>query len=533
MGLSRRQFIRRVSAGGGTGAAYSAMLALGLIGPPLAYAGPPALPAALGRGRHVVILGAGIAGLVTAYELERAGFRVTVLEARARVGGRNWSIRGGDRIELIGEEAQTAALSEGLYFNAGPARIPSHHQGLLSYARALNVPLEVEVNSSRSALLPSPDGRPPIQQRQAVNDTRGYVSELLARALNKGALDEALNAEDRQRLVDFLKAYGDLGPDHAYRGSERSGYVVEPGAADKVGRGRDPIPLRELLRNDQLASIVFEDNILMQATMFQPVGGMDRIPHALAGAIRSPIVRGAAVEQIRGRDDGVHISYLDRRTRVRHAIEADYAVVTIPLPVLAGLDTNFTSPVKAAIAGAVYDHANKVAFEAPRFWERQQIYGGISFTGGENSLVWYPSAGLHTERGTLVAAYNNGKTAEAFARKPLQGQIAAARAAVEAIHPGQGASLSRPIVVNWRKVPFNLGPWLHWNAEGGEPSINDPAAYALLNQPHGRIYFSGAHLSQMPTWQEGAVLAAHRTVAELGGRVAAAATTDDPKGRAA
>ena len=50
-----------------------------------------------GRGgrRSVVILGAGVAGLATAYELGKAGYECTVLEARARPGGRNWTVRGG------------------------------------------------------------------------------------------------------------------------------------------------------------------------------------------------------------------------------------------------------------------------------------------------------------------------------------------------------------------------------------------------------------------------------------------------------
>jgi monoamine oxidase len=76
-------------------------------------------------------LGAGIAGLVMAYRLERAGFAVTLVEARRRTGGRNWTLRHGDKVAMIGEAEQPVAFSKGLYFNAGPARIPSHHQGLL------------------------------------------------------------------------------------------------------------------------------------------------------------------------------------------------------------------------------------------------------------------------------------------------------------------------------------------------------------------------------------------------------------------
>ena len=82
---------------------------------------------------------------------------------------------------MIGEAEQTVGFSKGMYFNAGPARIPSHHQGLLSYCKLLGVPLEVEVNFSNSALLQSNgafDGKP-IQERQAINDFRGRICRVV------------------------------------------------------------------------------------------------------------------------------------------------------------------------------------------------------------------------------------------------------------------------------------------------------------------------------------------------------------------
>ncbi len=84
---------------------------------------------------------------------------MTLVEARRRLGGRNWTLRHGDKVEMIGEADQTVGFSKGMYFNAGPARIPSHHQGLLSYCKLLGVPLEVEVNFSNSALLQSESAR--------------------------------------------------------------------------------------------------------------------------------------------------------------------------------------------------------------------------------------------------------------------------------------------------------------------------------------------------------------------------------------
>src|ERR1700691_2653507 len=231
MMLSRRRFITQMAAISGMGAAFVSMQALGLAS--MVFAKPaPILPATIGKGTHVVILGAGIAGLVTAYRLERAGFSVTLVEARRRTGGRNWTLRHGDKVKMIGADEQTVGFSRGMYFNAGPARIPSHHQGVLGYCKLLGVPLEVEVNFSDSALLQS-DGSfngKPIQERQAIHGFRGRIAELLTKATNRGALDRELTAEDKERLVAFLRTYGDLSKDSLYEGTDRAGYKVLPRA---------------------------------------------------------------------------------------------------------------------------------------------------------------------------------------------------------------------------------------------------------------------------------------------------------------
>ena len=146
MTLTRRALLEQVGAAGGLGAAYAAMELLGLSVATPAGAENFALPTASGGGESVVILGAGIAGLVSAYELQRAGYRVTVLEARNRIGGRAWTIRGGDRVEQIERPLQQAHFTSGHYFNAGPARIPSWHRVILGYARQFGVPLETFVN---------------------------------------------------------------------------------------------------------------------------------------------------------------------------------------------------------------------------------------------------------------------------------------------------------------------------------------------------------------------------------------------------
>src|SRR6478672_3269411 len=101
--LSRRGFLNLVGKAGGVSAVYQTMAAMGLLSVPAAYAGPPSLPP--GNGTRVVILGAGIAGMVAALELGKAGYKCRVLEARSRPGGRNWTLRGGDTVEEVGLDA--------------------------------------------------------------------------------------------------------------------------------------------------------------------------------------------------------------------------------------------------------------------------------------------------------------------------------------------------------------------------------------------------------------------------------------------
>jgi monoamine oxidase len=518
MVLSRRKFLTQLAALSGMGAAFLSMQALGLAS--TAFAQPaPILPARLGDGTRIVILGAGIAGLVTAYRMERAGFSVTLVEARRRTGGRNWTLRHGEKVEMIGEAEQTIGFSQGMYFNAGPARIPSHHQGLLSYCKLLGVPLEVEVNFSNSALLQSAgvfSGKP-IQERQAINDFRGGIAELLSKAINRRALDQELTTADKERLVAFLRDYGDLSKDNLYKGSERSGYKALPGSDQQIGVKREPLSLRDLLKDSALSDMMFGDEINMQATMFEPVGGMDRIPAAFHKSLKSPILLRAEVRRIRQHSDKVEIVYFDRRSGESNSLSADFVVCTIPLPVLAKIDTDFSPQVRRAIAGANYDYAAKVAFESPRFWEAQQIYGGLSFGGAATGAVWYPSSGYQTASGIILGAYVAGKAGEAFEALPISKQIDMARNAIDKLHPGHGVDLRAPVAVDWHKIPYNLGPWIHWSDSG-----SDTSAYQLLNQPEGRVYFSGAHLSQLPSWQEGAVLAAHRTIELIAARIASA-----------
>ena len=261
----------------------------------------------------------------------------------------------------------------------------------------------------------------------------------------------------------------------------------------------------------------FHELFDMQATMMQPVGGMDRIAIALEAALPSGILRkNSEVIEIaktsRSDRNGVAVSYRDQTSGDGRVIHADYCICTLPLKVLADVKTNLTADRKSAISRAAYANGIKVAFQSPRFWELDnQIYGGLSFTDRDTFVTWYPSSGLGTAQGVLVASYAFGGPADRLGRLPLAERVAYARGTIERLHPGRSQLMTDPISIEWSKVRHNLGMACALDEQ-------DPAAYALLNQPDGPIYLAGEHLSHVSGWQQGAIVSAQRVAVLLDAR---------------
>jgi monoamine oxidase len=511
MALTRRAVLERIGAVGGAGAAYMAMEALGLALPTPAGAETFKLPPASGNGRSVVILGAGIAGLVSAYELRRAGYSVTVLEARDRMGGRAWTIRNGTRIVQMGREDQVARFDPGLYFNAGPARIPSTHRVILGYARRFGVALETFVNSNRNA---GWDFAGKVQQnRRMINDMRGRMGELLAKAIDQHALDQAMPKGELELIRQFLQPYAGLDNKGAYVPQGSSGFSVEGG-----GYAREPVPLAALGWKELLPSravvlpYLFEEISDMQPTMLQPVGGMDRIAHAIYEQVKPAVRLKAPVTAIRR---------IGNRVRIEHgpgkqATEADYCVCTLGANLLERIPNDFSAAKKAALKGVPYLPSVKVGFESPRFWETDDnIFGGLAWTDRANENVIYPSNAFGAPKGVLVAAYVAGWTnqdnPEKFAAFSDAERLRVSRESIEALHPGRSHLLRKGVTVGWGLVPYSEGVGALW---GGGPGGAGPrgAQYAELLKPEGPIVFAGEHLSYQGLWQEGAALSAHEAL---------------------
>ncbi|GAA3948780.1 flavin monoamine oxidase family protein [Actinomadura viridis] len=525
-GVSRRGFLTRVGATGGAGAMFATMGALGLA--PSAEAAtrvpfqPPRRSDFTLRGRgaaRIAVLGAGVAGLAAAYELGKAGYDVTILEAQDRVGGRNRTLRGGDRLAEMGGDTQRIGFGKGVYMNAGPARI-AQWMTTMDYCRELGVPLEVFTNSNADAYIynQSAGMTAPVRWRTAKADVYGYISELLAKATDQGALDQRLTGTDKERLLSFLSGFGAIGgraSGFAYTGTDgRRGYTVDPGAAENAGTVLGPVPsLSDVLASGVGRSFSFEFGYSQAMLMFQPVGGMDAIPRALAKAVGAGRIRtGAQVTKITNLAGGVEIEY-EREGRTR-TLAADYCIATLPPHLLAKIPHNLGASVQSALGTPVPASTGKIGLEyKSRWWEdEERIYGGITNTDLDISTIWYPSHDYHAQRGLVVGYYNFGANSDAYARLTHAERLRRALDAGAKIHGDryrQGIASSASIA--WSRQQHIQGGWISWPSRGAE--------YRLLNQPQGNVYFSGDWLSYEIAWQHGSFESARKVVTELHQRV--------------
>jgi len=516
--MTRRQLLRMIGVTAGSAMMYQAMSSLGFAAEsrfkkPIGLQGAP-------KGASVLVLGAGIAGMVAAYELRAAGYKVQVLEYNARAGGRNWSIHSGDVYTELGGFTQHCQFDPGLYINPGPWRIPYHHQGILHYCTRLGVPLEsfVQVNNNANVHSSTAFGGKPQRYRHVRADYAGHVAELLAKATQNHKLDERVTKEDQEKLLMSLRMTGALDKHYAYVGgrdsSERRGYDIDPGGGlDQKAVPSKPIAFGDLLDSGLWSMISAGDDYDMQTTLFQPVGGMGQIGKAFARELGSLIRYHAKVIDIHQDESGVTVTYEDTlKPGSKFSARADWCVNTIPLSVLSQIPMNVGAAMADAIAAVPYAAAVKVGLQFKRrFWEQdEQIYGGITYTDLPITNISYPSTGyFNPGKGVLLGAYIWGMNATEFTAMSPQERVKAAVGYGSQIHPQYATEFDNGVAVAWHRSPFTLGCFGLWSEALRQKHYDD------LCQIDGRIVLAGEHASYIPAWQEGAVTSSLNAIGRL------------------
>ncbi len=514
--ITRRSFLHRFAVVAGT--SYPAMVAMGMI--PKAIAQPFRLEGN-GKGTKVIIIGGGLSGLTAAYELNKLGYDCTILEARNRPGGRVWTVRGGTEETETGGSKQTCSFDKGQYLNAGAARIPHHHEISLHYCRELGVPLEIFNNVNENAFLYA-EGKGPLSNRpiriKAVNhDMRGYMCEFVQKAIDQDALDLPFSQEDQEKFIEFLRVEGGLNNDMRYTESDRRGYKTSPGAGDLPGEYAKPYGFMEMLKSgfmDPAMSNLPVYTLDLQMTLFQPVGGMDRIPFALAEKVKNNIAYQTVVQQIKKTEDGATVIYTDK-DGITKEISGAYAICTLPLPVLANVKNNFSSNIQRACDFVDYKKACKVGLQFKRrFWEEDDaIYGGISRTSQDITQIMYPNYDYLGKKGVVKGLYNFSEKAVATGELSPEARTEMALTQGKQLHPQYEKEFENAFSLAWHKIPRSMGAWAEYNSD------TRARFYPDLTKADGNVYLAGEHTSYHTAWMAGAFESARRTVASIHARV--------------
>lgn len=522
--MSRRQLFSLIGTVAGSAIMYEAMNSLAFAAESKSE-GPPDLSGDP-KGASVIILGSGLAGMVSAHELRKAGYKVQILEYQGRAGGRNWSIQGGDTYTELGGFTQHCQFDKGLYINPGPWRIPYHHHNVLRYAQELGVAMQPFTQVGYNTLVHSSKayGGKPQRYRHVANDFNGYVAELLAKSTRQSALDQMVTKEDREILMNAMRQWGALNANYEYKKgpqvSNRRGFDKDPGGG-LTARPIDsePLAMTELMRSGLWASISAGQGYEFQNTLFQPVGGMGMIGKAFGAALEGVIQYNCKVTEVKQDATGVTVSYVDTRTggAVRTA-RADWCINTIPASILSQIPMNVGDKMRAAIDAIYYDASVKVGLQFKRrFWEQdEQIYGGISYTDQPNSMISYPSTDYFSKgKGVLLGAYAFGPNAFRYTAMAPEERVARTVEYGSALHSQYKEEFETGVSVGWHRVPWVLGCAGHWT------EALRAEHYDNLCALDGRIMLAGEHASYIPAWQEGAITSALDAIGRLHKRVMA------------
>ncbi len=521
--MTKRDLLSLIGKSAGATAMYMAMSSLGQA-QASTFKGPIKLDGDPG-GASVLVLGAGVAGLVAALELSRAGYKVQVLEYNPQVGGRSWTLRGGDTYTELGGLTQTCQFSSGNYINPGPWRIPAEHGGLIHYCKMLGVGLEPFQQNNYNAYIHSTKafGGKPQRYKTIQADYYGHVAELLAKAVKKNALDDAVTAEDAAILLESLRGWGALDNDMRYvRGrssASRRGWDKGPGGgltAEPIPS--DPLDMSTVLKSGMWRQIGGHLSNEHQHAIFQPAGGMDQIAKGFERAVGNLVRCNSKVTAIHQDEKGVTVHYLDTKTGQKLTAQAGYCICTIPLSILSQIEINVGPSLDAAIHAVPYLPGLKVGLEFKRrFWEQdEEIYGGITSTDLPIGQISYPSYGYGSQGpGVVLGAYANGAFAYEFTSLAPAERVQRALEWGSQIHPQYKSEFMNGIAVGWHRVPWTQGCFAIWTEE------TRAEHYKNLCQMDGRIMLAGEHASYIGGWQEGGITSALDAIGRLHQRVLA------------
>lgn len=484
--LTRRDFL-------GEAAAF---LALGNAARLTAAEETPPLPRR-GKRRKVIVLGAGLAGLVAAYELTEAGHDVVVLEASRHAGGRVYTLRG--------------SFSDGLHAEAGAVFIPDSHQYTLRYVKQFNLPL-IALPADRAVLYFLRNQRIAYKQGAALawpveltDDERKlgldglftrHISALAAEAGDVLATSwpgAELRKHDRASLADVLDK----------RGVSAAGReLLALGSLRFWGDGPEHVSALALMRDLAL--------IAQFRQQFYIKGGNDQLPAAFASRLRDRIRYGMPATALHQDANGVKV--VSRYQGREHTEQGDYLICTIPFSVLRSIPITPEPGAgkRQAIRELPYTSNARIFVQARnRVWAKE----GKSLALLTDLPVMLVQEAPYAEPGDgprgLLDCYIGGPQARAVGALPAAQRVPFALESLKKVFPDLPDQCEGGTSYIWDDDPWAKGA--HCCFKPGQFTTLAPH----LATPEGRIFFAGEHTSPWTAWMQGALHSGLRAAREV------------------
>ena len=309
-----------------------------------------------------------------------------------------------------------------------------------------------------------------------------------------------------------LRRMGDLDEDMIYRGSTRGGY--SHGGFLEHGHAHETIALRDLLKSALFSEALSQNEGETGPMLFQPVGGMDQIIKGYLRKLPDEVFYNVMVTSVMLQNEGIEVVY--EHKGIKYKIEADYCFNSIPTHLMTGIDNNFSADYKEAMAYPRRGEAYKSAFQAKeRFWEKDDIFGGISWTNQPIEQIWYPPHGMYKEKGIILAAYNYGGGMH-FTQLTQEERIETAIRQGEKVHPNYRGLVEKGITIAWHRMNHMLGCSARWQKSRSGFTQEEERLFQTLRQPAGnRHYTIGDQMTKHTAWQESAILSAHWAINDM------------------
>ena len=446
--------------------------------------------------KRIIIVGAGIAGLVAAYELARAGHDPIVLEARPRVGGRIHTLR--------------EPFSHGLYAEVGAMRIPKTHDLTIAYCERFGLKLTPFTMGNPNAYVYLQGRR---MRMREVQENPALLPFQLA-AHEAGCTCDGLWNAAIADLAALAARSGDAGWEDIYRQYDQYStreFLASKGWSEGAIEMYGLFAFQETLMNSSFLEVLREEVNRCYVDLFEIDGGMDRLPNAFFPHLQQRVRFGTRMVALDQNERAVIVHY--KTAAGRFSIAGDYALITVPFPVLRHVEAikPFSPAKQRAIRQLHYDASAKILFQCRRrFWEDDDgIYGGGTVSDLPIRATYYPDHSRETGRGVMLASYTWSEDAQRWGSLPPADRITEALENVAQIHPQV-------------TTEFEVGASHMWHDDefaGGAFALFDPEQQTRLQAaivaPEGRIYFAGEHTSLAHAWIQGAIESGLRAAWEI------------------